>query len=290
MKSKRKRSNVVIGAVASALVGTVVLACSSSSPSTSGPLDASASGAPLDTTLFADAGLVGPCSPFYTGCYTFNGSGAYAHPAVTASCASPGGPDTTGGPADTHCEGLPPQTVNPASCSAETAAPDDAGTVDAGTASDAGSTGTAPVSDDAGLQGQCGANGPDYGPTMWGTSGKDDDCKYQVEYTSAPICENDGTYFVVTASYLTRDSAPLTGACTYAELCLNNTHPAPETDSPPPAGKQQVVEGPPGTYTIGPVQFDAPGVWTVRFHFNEICCDVVDDSPHGHAAFFVDVP
>ena len=34
----------------------------------------------------------------------------------------------------------------------------------------------------------------------------------------------------------------------------------------------------------------APGKWTVRFHFNEICCDVNSDSPHGHAAFFVNVP
>jgi hypothetical protein len=273
------------GAFASGLLCAVVFACSSSKNSA----PTSSSSAPEDTTQVVDAGLVGPCSPFYTGCYQFNGSGAYTHPAVTATCASPGGPNTSG-PADTHCVGVTPQTVNPASCSVEDAGPDDAGPDDAGPAEDAGAVDAAPVSDDAGLEGQCGANGPDYGATMWGTSGKDDDCKYQVEYTSAPICENDGTYFVVTANYLTRDNAPVTGACTYAELCLNNTHPAPEIDSPPPAGEQKVVEGPPGTYTIGPVQFDAPGIWTVRFHFNEICCDVANDSPHGHAAFYVNVP
>jgi hypothetical protein len=125
---------------------------------------------------------------------------------------------------------------------------------------------------------------------MYNTSGDDDDCKYSVSYTSTPICENNGTYFVVTANYLTRNGAPLTGASTFAELCLSDTHPAPALDSRPPQGSQQVVEGPPGTYTIGPVEFDAPGDWTVRFHFNEVCCDVAPSSPHGHAAFHVTVP
>jgi len=125
---------------------------------------------------------------------------------------------------------------------------------------------------------------------MYNTSGDDDDCKYTVSYTATPICENTGVYFVVKANYQTRNGAVLTGASTFAELCLSDTHPAPAIDSRPPQGAQQVVEGPPGTYTIGPVQFDAPGDWTVRFHFNEFCCDVADDSPHGHAAFHVTVP
>ena len=55
-------------------------------------------------------------------------------------------------------------------------------------------------------------------------------------------------------------------------------------------GDQHVVEEPPGTYTIRPVVFDEAGDWTVRFHFNELCCDVVPDSPHGHAAFHIHVP
>jgi hypothetical protein len=125
---------------------------------------------------------------------------------------------------------------------------------------------------------------------MSGTEGDDDDCKYHVSYEVSPLCENNGTYFVVKASYLTRNGAPLTGASTLAEICLNDTHPGPNLDERPPVGQQQVVEGPPGTYTVGPVQFDAPGKWTVRFHFNEFCCDVADSSPHGHAAFFVNVP
>ncbi len=38
---------------------------------------------------------------------------------------------------------------------------------------------------------------------MYGTEGDDDDCKYHVTYTASPICENNGTYFVVKATYLT---------------------------------------------------------------------------------------
>ena len=71
---------------------------------------------------------------------------------------------------------------------------------------------------------------------MDGTEGDDDDCKYHVSYTTAPLCENDGIYFVVTASYLTRSGAPLTGACASAELCLSDTHPAPVADGRPPRG------------------------------------------------------
>jgi hypothetical protein len=28
----------------------------------------------------------------------------------------------------------------------------------------------------------------------------------------------------------------------------------------------------------------------VRFHFYEDCLDLLPDSPHGHAAYFIDVP
>jgi hypothetical protein len=232
-----------------------------------GALDAGAG-----TTAVTDAGIVG-CSALEPGCFTYNGS--YATPATSATCASPGSVAT--GAADTHCVGVTPQSVSGASCSI----------------SDAGASSDDAGSQDAGPQltpGQCGESGPDYGATMYGTQGSDDDCKYQVSYTTTPICENDGTYFIVQATSLTNPGAPVTGACTFAELCLSDTHPAPAIDYRPPTGSQKVVEGPPGTYTVGPVQFDAAGKWTVRFHFNELCCDVVGDSPHGHAAFFVNVP
>jgi hypothetical protein len=265
--------------VAAATVSTLIAACSSSSKN-SGTPSGTDSGSSADAVTTTDApdtdaayltgGLTG-CSPLEPGCY--KQSGAYTVPTTNPTCSMPS-KGTTSGAADSHCNGVTPQTVNPASCDV----------MDAGPMVDSGPT------PDAGAPGPCGENGPDYGATMYGNEGDDDDCKYHVTWTATPICENTGTYFVVTADYLTRNSAPLTGACTFAEVCLNNTHPGPNIDSRPPAGNQTVVEGPPGTYTIGPVQFDAAGDWTVRFHFNEICCDIANDSPHGHAAFHITVP
>lgn len=291
-----KQERLVAGTIAGASIGVLILACSNSStppPSNGNPNDPT----PPNTTPVANAPYATcPGTPLDPGSFTFNGSGTYPVPATT-SC-SPAGTPTAGTP-DSHCVGQTPQTVSGGSCSAEDAGPpasEDAGpppSSDAG-AGDAGSEDAAPPpSDDAGAPGPCGENGSDYGATMYGTEADDDDCKYHVSYTASPICENNGTYFIVTANYLTQNSAPLTGASTFAELCLSDSHPAPAIDARPQAGKpgkQQVVEGPPGTYTIGPVEFDAPGDWTVRFHFNEFCCDIVGDSPHGHAAFHVTVP
>ena len=243
----------------------LVLACTSSSSGTP------SGGTPSGTTPVTDAGMVG-CAPLEQGCYTT--SGAFSPPNVTPTCAMPGGPAT--GAADTHCNGATPQTTSASSCGVSDAGP----TPDAGPAPDAG-PGPTP--------GPCAENGPNYGATMYGSEADDDDCKYHVSYTSTPTCQKDGIYLTVQATHLT-DQSPLSGACTFAELCLSDTHPAPNSDSRPPTGSQTVVEGPPGTYTIGPVTFDAPGDWTVRFHFNEICCDTLPTSPHGHAAFHVIVP
>jgi hypothetical protein len=251
-------------------------------------------------THVTDAGMAGcePLSAVSGACYIVDG--AYAVPSTTG-CSRSG--SAAKGPADSHCNGVTPQTVSAPACSAMT---DDE---DAGSSADAGSNDAATAeggANEAGIAeagavdaapavGLCGAPPGDianatseFGATMYGTEGNDDDCKYHVSYETTPLCENDGVYFVVKANYLTRDGAPLTGACAQAEICLNNEHvgPAP-TDA---IGSEPVVEGPPGTYTIGPVVFDEAGTWTVRFHFNEICCDLVPDSPHGHAAFFVDVP
>jgi hypothetical protein len=280
MTKRETRKSVVDGTLAGVAMGALVLACSNAPAAA--PVKTVDSGAadsgptlPADTTVATAPYPV--CSPLEQGAFVFDGSGAFPLPATT-SCASSGAPTT--GPADTHCGGQAPQPVNGASCDA----------IDAGaTSDDAGAVA------DAGAPGPCEENGGDYGATMYGTEADDDDCKYHVSYTATPICENKGTYFVVTANYLTRTGAdggpaPLTGASTYAELCLSNTHVGPQADGRPPSGNQEVVEGPPGTYTVGPVVFDAPGDWTVRFHFNEFCCDVVPNSPHGHAAFHVTVP
>jgi hypothetical protein len=50
-----------------------------------------------------------------------------------------------------------------------------------------------------------------------------------------------------------------------------------------------LTEGQPGTYS-GYTAFDQAGQWTIRFHFDPNCYDLLDDSPHGHAAFHVTVP
>lgn len=116
---------------------------------------------------------------------------------------------------------------------------------------------------------------------MYGTSGDDDDCKYHVVWKSSPVCENDGVTFTVTVTSKS-DGKPVTGAGTLIEAVLGDTHSSPMTGN--------TTEDPPGTYQIGPVLFDEPGKWTVRFHIHEECTDVSDESQHGHAAFFVDVP
>jgi hypothetical protein len=280
-----KHKNGLTSVSVATVVGTLILACSSSSPAPT-PITTGNNPTPPGTTAVGSAPYA-ICQPVYLGFTTANGA-SYATPATTP-CTPAGTP--TAGAADAHCAGQTPVTPSGAACGVTDAGPppsDDAGPAPGDDAGDAGG-----ASADAGppppAPGPCGENSTDYGATMFGTSGNDDDCKYHVAYTSSPICQNNGTYFVVTATYL-GSGKPVTGAATQADLCLSDTHPAPAINAQPPTGKQQVVEGPPGTYTVGPVQFDAPGDWTVRFHFNEFCCDTEADSPHGHAAFHLTVP
>jgi len=168
-----------------------------------------------------------------------------------------------------HCKGVTPQPTNQGDCH---------------------------VVGDGGVSG----SGSDYGPTMYGSEGDDDDCKYHVTWSVPPIAENQDATFTFSASYLATgmpnppacadcpvtglDQCPSPGDCnSELEVYLNDTHPAPNTN-------QVVTAIGQGKYTAGPIQFDAPGKWTVRFHLFELCSDVTDDSPHGHAAFYVDVP
>ena len=123
---------------------------------------------------------------------------------------------------------------------------------------------------------------------MYNTSGSDDDCKYQTSWFSTPIMENANVTFYFTALH-TIDGTPATGAKVYLQMYLpseNYVSSLPEDQSP------TVQETPPGsgTYTIGPVVFDKPGQWTIRYHLNEDCVDLLPDSPHGHAAFYINVP
>lgn len=287
-RSVMKRRKILLNrSMAGAMAGTLILACSSKS---STPSQSGVSSTPPGTTVVTTAPYPA-CEPVAEGSFVTSNGGTYSVSGVDA-CTPAGMPAP--GPADMHCVGVPPQPVNGADCDVSDAAAvatPDAADDDAG--DDSGLAGA-----DAGpapTPGPCDENGTDgaYGSTMYGTEGDDDDCKYHVTY--APLCGNNGTYFVVTAVYLTPNladggSGPLTGASTFAEICLSDTHPGPAADGTPPSGNQEVVEGPPGTYTVGPVQFDESGTWTVRFHFNEFCCDVAAGSPHGHAAFFFIVP
>ena len=179
---------------------------------------------------------------------------------VDMHCVGPTGLEITQATDQTKCMFRPPPD---AAVDAHVALPDAApGTPDAGP--DAG-----PVSD--------------YGPTMFNQAGDDDDCKYHVSWTSTPIYENTDITFTMTATTLV-DPGPVTGDVgPIIEAFLSDTHPAPDTN-------QHAVETAPGVYTIGPIQFDAPGMWTVRFHLFEQCFDLIAQSPHGHAAFYVNVP
>ena len=185
------------------------------------------------------------------------------------------------GPLNNHCTsadgGLMAQTIgvceviDPASVPTNTSIctpvtfDRDAGS---GTVTDAGSTDAAATSD--------------YGATMYGAAGNDDDCKYYVSWVATPIKENADTYFTVTALRLD-DMQPARCAGVRPDVSLSLAHGAPAPATP----SSEIA---PGVYKVGPIRFDAPGTWTVRFHLFEECSDDSDDSPHGHAAFFVNVP
>ncbi len=120
-----------------------------------------------------------------------------------------------------------------------------------------------------------------FGDTLFNSDGQDDDCKYHLSFTNSTIERDKDVTFTVSAWALD-GAATVTGANIRAEVFLDDTHAAPDTGA-------TTVENPAGTYTVGPVQFDKKGRWTVRFHLFEDCA-VGASSPHGHVAFYVDVP
>ena len=134
----------------------------------------------------------------------------------------------------------------------------------------------------------------DYGDTLFNASGKDDDCKYQVSWTSTPIRKGQNVTLTVTTSNsmtgkpLERIPSQRVGATALSRvepyIPCDPTHLPPSADLSAP-----ITETKPGVFEVGPVVFDKSGRWAVRFHFYEECLDS-ETSPHGHAAFFVDVP
>jgi hypothetical protein len=127
-----------------------------------------------------------------------------------------------------------------------------------------------------------------YGPTMYGSAGNDDDCKYYLSWIATPIQEKADTYFTVTVLRL-QDMQPATCAGIGADLSLDPVDDAAFSTHGVAAPANPAPEIMPGVYQVGPIRFDAPGTWTVRFHLFEECTDT-PASPHGHAAFFVKVP
>ncbi len=190
------------------------------------------------------------------------------------------------GPEDTHCDepdgGAVVQVTTAAGCTAGADAAPPAGD-DGGSGDDGGGSGD-----------PCPGDMNAYGAVMYNNWGSDDDCKYDVSWQSTPICENQPVYFTVIATKRT-DGSPLTGvevngqfvpANPRPDVVLSCDHPIPNT--PAPRDPSPAVA--PGTYVVGPIVVDKPGRWVFRFHFNEECLDYSNESPHGHAAFYIDVP
>lgn len=221
-----------------------------------------ASLAGLLSVLCSAVSLTGGCSSDMTpsdggtgGSAGAGGGSSGAGGSNGGTCSSPGGPPAE--PADHHCEADSGPIVQPTGACIT-------GDVDAG-ASDGGGAETTP------------------GP--WGgTSSADDDCKYDVSYSYTPICEKADVTFTVTVKKRTPGNAPLTGAAPSLEVLDPIGLPGFGE------GSQTHTEKSPGVYDIGPIHFNKPGKWTIRFHFFATCSDAREDSPHGHAAFFIDVP
>ena len=201
-----------------------------------------------------------------------SGTGSASNDGSTVSMGADSPAGVVIGPLDGHCTssdgGLTIQTIgvcevtDPALVPANKASCDV--TFDNSTNSDAG----VPISD--------------YGATMYGSAGDDDDCKYYISWTATPIVENANTFFTVTALRLA-DMTPATCAGIRPDISLSISHGVPAPANPS-------TEIAPGIYQVGPIKFDKAGIWTVRFHLFEECNDGPEDSPHGHAAFYVNVP
>jgi hypothetical protein len=119
----------------------------------------------------------------------------------------------------------------------------------------------------------------------YGNAAYDDDCKYSVSFRNSCIALNAPITFTVTLERKS-DGSPASGAIPDSpEIFLAN-----DASHISPSNNIKAPEGPAGVYAIGPIVFDKSGRWIVRFHFFESCSDLPGDSPHGHVAFYVDVP
>lgn len=205
------------------------------------------------------------------------GFGCSSSDAPTSAEAGPaGGP--VSGVVDSHCAGST-VTVEPATCSGDTS-PGGAGGASESAPESAGGAADCTQTHDA-----------EYGDTLFNSDGDDDDCKYHAAWSSTPIRLNQPVTFTVTAMNkasgaalepLSDGGVPLTRLDVYQPCQPNRRGPAQNLSA-------KISELMPGVFSAGPIQFDQSGRWVVRFHWYEECVDG-EHSPHGHIAFFVDVP
>jgi hypothetical protein len=172
-----------------------------------------------------------------------------------AACVGGGGP--VSGPADTHCTDEAGMAVVQSIGSCQT-----------------GADVAAQAGEDDELE--------EFG-VFYGSQAYDDGCKYRVSFTHSCIERDRPVTFDVTL-LRNSDGMPASGAMpNTVEAYMEDGHISPSNRFTGP-------ERPAGQYAIGPVEFDRPGRWVVRFHFFETCSDIPPDSPHGHTAFYIDVP
>jgi hypothetical protein len=121
-------------------------------------------------------------------------------------------------------------------------------------------------------------------PILTGREADDDTCKYHVRFENTCVAVNQPVTFTLSLTRLI-DNAPGTGTVpSNPEIFMESDgHVSPGNDI-------TATESSPGTYEIGPVIFDAPGRWVVRFHYFDTCSELQADSPHSHVAFYIDVP
>jgi hypothetical protein len=117
------------------------------------------------------------------------------------------------------------------------------------------------------------------------TFGADDDCKYDVRFTNSCVEVNKPVTFTLTLTERATSKPAVGAKPANPEVFL-----ADEPSHISPSINIKAPEDPAGTYAIGPILFDRSGRWVVRFHYFETCSDVEEDSPHGHIAFYIDVP
>ncbi len=206
---------------------------------------------------------------------------------LNASCSSdastdsgssaPGGPIS--GATDAHCKDVTPVAVDAAECMTP-----EADSSAGGAPADTGDNGAAGTDCNA-------THDAEYGETLDGDEGDDDDCKYHAAWTSTPIRLNeDFTVTLTTTDNTTQKPLealddgvlPLSRVEVYQPCQPNRRPPAQDVSA-------KFTETSPGVFTGGPLRFDQSGRWVIRFHLYEQCLDG-EHSPHGHIAFFVNVP